>query len=216
MSSPRSRSIGHQQTPTSARQGLLSALPEPLFTTLFKHATTVQLCAESALFLTGDVGDGCYRVDDGLLKVTIVSSSGSERILAFLGPGAIVGELSVIDRLPRSASVIAVRDATLSFLSRANFEDIAKKHPEVYESLVTLLAARLRETDMTIAAGTFLPLHGRLACALLELAHDFGKHVDAGRVVIHLKSFRANLPQWRASRARVSVASSTTGGAANW
>ncbi|MGN6732029.1 MAG: Crp/Fnr family transcriptional regulator [Candidatus Binatia bacterium] len=196
--------MGHQQKLTSARQSLLSALPEHLFTTLFKHATTVQLRAESALFLTGDVGDGCYRVDDGLLKVTIVSSSGSERILAFLGPGAIVGELSVIDRLPRSASVIAVRDAALSFLSRANFEDIAKKHPEVYESLVTLLAARLRETDMTIAAGTFLPLHGRLACALLELANDFGKHAGSGRVVIHLKIVQTDLAA-RAGISRESV-----------
>jgi CRP/FNR family cyclic AMP-dependent transcriptional regulator len=193
MSSPGSRSIGHQQEPKSGRQGLLSALPEHLFAILFKHATPVRLRVENALFLTGDVGDGCYRVDDGLLKVTIVSRSGSERILAFLGPGAIVGELSVIDRLPRSASVIAVQDAALSFLSRANFEDIAKKHPEVYESLVTLLAARLRETDMTIAAGTFLPLHGRVACALLELAHDFGKDAGSGRVVIHQKIGQSDL-----------------------
>ena len=193
MSLPRSRSIGHQQEPTSGRQGLLSALPDHLFTTLFKHATTVRLRADHALFLTGDIGDGCYRVDDGLLKVTIVSSSGSERILAFLGPGAIVGELSVIDRLPRSASVIAVRDAALRFLSRANFEDIAKKHPEVYESLVTLLAARLRETDVTIAAGTFLPLRGRVACALLELAHDFGKDVGSDRIVIRQKIGQSDL-----------------------
>ena len=216
MSSPGSRSIGHQQEPKSGRQGLLSALPEHLFAILFKHATPVRLRVENALFLTGDVGDGCYRVDDGLLKVTIVSRSGSERILAFLGPGAIVGELSVIDRLPRSASVIAVQDAALSFLSSTNFEQTAKKHPEVYESLVTLLAARLRETDVTIAAGTFLPLHGRVACALLELAHDFGKDAGSGRVVIHQRSVRAILRQWRASRARVSAASSTTGSAANW
>ena len=81
----------------------------------------------------------------------------------------------------------------MSFLSRANFEDIAKKHPEVYESLVTLLAARLRETDMTIAAGTFLPLHGRVACALLELAHDFGKDAGSGRVVVHQKIGQSDL-----------------------
>ena len=188
-----SEKVGHQQPPTSGTQGLLSGLPEHLFTTLFKHATTVRLRAGSALFLTGDVGDGCYRVEDGLLKVTIVSRSGSERILAFLGPGAIVGELSVIDRLPRSASVIAVRNAALSFLSRANFERFAKKHPEVYESLVTLLAERLRETDVTIAAGTFLPLSGRVACALLELAHDFGKDAGSGRVVIQQRIGQRNL-----------------------
>jgi CRP/FNR family transcriptional regulator, cyclic AMP receptor protein len=66
------------------------------------------------LFRAGDSGDGCYRVEDGLLKVTMVWSSGAERILAFLGRGAIVGELSIIDGLPRSATVAAVRDAVVS------------------------------------------------------------------------------------------------------
>jgi CRP/FNR family transcriptional regulator, cyclic AMP receptor protein len=54
-----------------------------------------------------------------------------------------VGELSMIDGLPRSASVVAVRPATLSFLSRAAFKTFAKKHPELYEYLVMLLAARI-------------------------------------------------------------------------
>jgi CRP/FNR family transcriptional regulator len=75
---------------------------------------------------TGDCGGGCYRIEDGPLKVTMVSYSGTERILAFLGRGAIIGELSVIDGLPRSVSVVAVRDTGLSFLSRAAFEALAK------------------------------------------------------------------------------------------
>ncbi len=127
--------------PTRTNPSLLSGLPEHLSANLFGSATPKQLTADEVLFLAGDAGDGCYRVEDGLLKVTMVSRSGTERILAFLGPGAIVGELSIIDGLPRSASVVAVRNCrALSFLSRAAFEDFAKKHPEVYKSLVTLLA----------------------------------------------------------------------------
>src|SRR6516165_12016586 len=109
----RKQSIG----PTD--QSLLSRLPEHLLTRLFSRATTVQLKTDEVLFLVGDTGDGCYRVKDGLLKVTMVSHAGNERILAFLGPGAIIGEMSIIDRLPRSASVVAVRPAVLSFLSGA-------------------------------------------------------------------------------------------------
>jgi CRP-like cAMP-binding protein len=56
----------------------------------------------------------------------------------------------MIDGLPRSATVMAVRDATLSFLSRAEFEAFAEKHPEVYKSLVKLLARRLRQADTTM------------------------------------------------------------------
>ena len=84
----RKQSIG----PTD--QSLLSRLPEHLLTRLFGHATTVQLKTDEVLFLVRDTGDGYYRVDDGLIKVAMVSHARKERILAFLGSGAIVGELA--------------------------------------------------------------------------------------------------------------------------
>jgi len=170
-----------------AGPGLLAELPGRLATDLFAGAKSVRLAADEVLFLAVDPGDGCYRIDDGLLKVMMVSRSGSERILAFLGQSAIVGELSMIDGLPRSASVVAVRAAALSFLSRAAFEAFAHRRPEIYRSLVKLLAARLRETDAVIAAGSFLPLKGRVASTLLELAENFGHDVGAGRIVIRQK-----------------------------
>ncbi len=172
---------------------LLSGLPEHLSASLFSNTTPVRLKAEEALFLADDAGDGCYRVEEGLLKVAMMSRAGTERILAFLGPGAIVGELSLIDGLPRSASVVAVRPARLSFLSRAAFEDFANKHPDVYKSLLKLIAARLRETDATVAAGSFLPLRGRVACTLLELAQEFGQDVGSGRIVIRQKIGQSDL-----------------------
>ena len=149
---------------------LLAGLPARLTTDLFANARPVRLAADKVLFLAGDLGDGCYRIEDGLLKVAMMSRSGAERILAFLGVGAVVGELAIIDGRPRSASVVAVRDATLSFLSRAAFDDFAGKNPEVYKYLLTLIASRLRETDLVIAAGSFLPLKGRVAVTLLDLA----------------------------------------------
>jgi CRP/FNR family transcriptional regulator, cyclic AMP receptor protein len=167
--------------------GLLSGLPGRLATDLFAGAKPMRLAADEVLFLAGDSGDGCYRIEDGLLKVAMVSRSGTERILAFLGPGAIVGELSMIDGRPRSASVMAVREAALSFLSRSAFEAFAQQHLDVYKSLVTILAARLRETDVVVAAGSFLPLKGRVASTLLELAEHFGHNVGAGRIVIRQK-----------------------------
>jgi CRP/FNR family transcriptional regulator, cyclic AMP receptor protein len=179
--------------PNLISPSLLTGLPEHLSAKLFNAATAVKLAADEMLFMAGDAGDGCYRVEDGLLKVTMVSRAGGERILAFLGTGAIVGELAIIDGLPRSASVVAVRDAELSFLSRAAFEDFANAHAEVYKSLVTLLATRLRESDAVIAAGSFLPLRGRVAQTMLELAHEFGQDVGSGRIVIRQKIGQSDL-----------------------
>ena len=77
----------------ASKSPLLWGLPEHLSGAVFKGATLVRLDINQVLFHAGDAGDGCYRVVDGLLKVTMLSRSGNERILAFLGPSAVVGEL---------------------------------------------------------------------------------------------------------------------------
>jgi CRP/FNR family transcriptional regulator len=153
--------------PAPQPANLFSVFPEGLAAKLFGHAQTRKLSADEVLFLAGDPGDGCYRVEQGLLKVSMIGPTGAERILAIVGPGAIVGELSTIDGLPRSASVAAVRESELTFVSRSAFQSFADEHPEMYRHLVTLLAARLRDTDGVLAAGSFLPLKGRVARALL-------------------------------------------------
>jgi CRP/FNR family transcriptional regulator, cyclic AMP receptor protein len=166
---------------------LLSRLPAQISADLFEKSRTLQLAADAVLFLEGDRGDGCYRVDRGLLKVSVISSTGGERILAILGPGAVVGELSILDELPRSASVTAIRDSQLSFISRQQFAAVAKAHPEIYRHITNLLAARLRDTNMVVAAASFLPLKGRVARALIDLATAFGEDVGGNRTLIRQK-----------------------------
>jgi CRP-like cAMP-binding protein len=166
---------------------LFSVLPDSLYAQLFATAKHVRLAADEVLFIAGDPGDGCYRVEQGLLKVSIISPAGAERILAIVGPGAIVGELATIDGLPRSASVAAVRVSELSFVSRSTFLGFAEQHPGLYKNIVSLLAARLRDTDAVVAAGSFLPLKGRVARALLDLSEAFGQDVGGGRILIRQK-----------------------------
>jgi CRP-like cAMP-binding protein len=183
-------------------ESLLLELQDNLSADVFACAAPLRLAMDEALFLAGDSGDGCYLIEEGLLKVVVASHSGGERILAFLGPGAIVGEMSIIDGRPRSASVVAVRQAALKFLSRAAFEEFARNYPEVY--IVKLLASRLREANAVIAAGTFLSLKGRVARTLLELAEGFGQDVGSGRIVIRQKIGQSDLAA-RAGIARANV-----------
>ena len=95
--------------PLPAPENLLSVLPPELAAALFATARPHRLKADQTLFTAGDPGDGCYRIEQGLLKVSVVSPSGGERILAILGPGALVGEFAMLDAQPRSASVTAAR-----------------------------------------------------------------------------------------------------------
>ena len=159
-------------------------LPKEIASELFASTTLHCLKANETLFQTGDTGDGCYRLDSGMLKVILTSSKAEERIVAILAPGAIVGDLALLDGLPRSASVVALTDCELCFVSRTDFEHHASQHPEIYRYIVKVLAARLREADDYIASQAFLPAKGRVAHALLELAKTVGVETGSGEVLI--------------------------------
>jgi CRP/FNR family cyclic AMP-dependent transcriptional regulator len=169
-----------------------TVLPMELATALFDGGRTVSLAAGAMLFQAGDPCTGCYQVAEGLLKVTLDLASGRERILAILGPGALVGELSMIDGSPRSAAVTAIRDAKLRLVSSARFEEYARARPEIYRAIAEVLARRLREIDGTLAA-SFLSVKGRTARTLLTLAEAFGKDVGSGRILIRQKVSQGDL-----------------------
>jgi len=179
--------------PTPRLESLLAALPPELSQSLFAKARPLSLKADQTLFVAGDEGDGCYRVEEGLLKASIAAPAGGERILAVLGPGAVVGELSMIDGGPRSASVTALRDSKLSFVGRTAFEAFGQSRPDLYRHVATLLARRLRDTDDALVATNFLSVKGRVARALLSLADAFGRDLDQGRILIRQKVSQSDL-----------------------
>lgn len=179
--------------PAPRLESLLAALPPELSQSLFAKARPVSLKADQTLFVAGDEGDGCYRVEEGLLKASIAAPAGGERILAVLGPGSVVGELSMIDGGPRSASVTALRDSKLSFVGRAAFEAFGQARPDLYRHVATLLARRLRDTDEALVATNFLSVKGRVARSLLSLADAFGRDLDQGRILIRQKVSQSDL-----------------------
>jgi CRP/FNR family cyclic AMP-dependent transcriptional regulator len=170
-----------------------SILPADLAAALFAQARVVPLAAGQILFQAGDPCNGCYQTIEGLLKVTLDLASGRERLRAVLGPGALVGELSVIDGSPRSACVAAIRDAKLRFVSRARFDEFGNAHPDIYRIIAGVLARRLRDIDGALVATSFLSVKGRAARTFLTLAEAFGKDVGSGRILIRQKVSQSDL-----------------------
>jgi CRP-like cAMP-binding protein len=175
-----------------ARDTLFSLLPPKLAEGLIAQAGTVALAPDQVLFRTGDACDGCYHVIDGLLKVTVTLPSRRERILAILGAGGFIGELSLMDGAPRSASVVAIKAAKLYFISRPAFDAFGAAHPEIYRHIADLLARRLRDNSATLAMSS-LSIKARAARALLSLGEAFGKDVGSGRILIRQKVSQSDL-----------------------
>ena len=179
--------------PRAKSLNILDGAPKGLIDQLFAGSDTRRLASNSVLFRAGEPGDGCYRLEQGLVKVVIASPLGEERILTVFGPGAIVGELSMIDGLPRSASVVAVSDCTLSFVSRGKFESFIDNYPKLAGHLVKTLSLRLREADQALAAATFLSVKGRVARALLSLAECVGEEHGSGQIMLRHKLSQGDL-----------------------
>lgn len=90
----------------------------------------------------GELGDCLYLIVQGEVRVHI---DGEE--VAWLGPGECVGELSVLDSSPRSATVSAVTDVQLLSISQEDFFQVLAERPEVARSVIHLLCQRLREAN---------------------------------------------------------------------
>lgn len=163
-------------------RNILVGLPGEYSSHLAKNASRVALPRGQVLFRKGAPGDGCYWLQRGVLKVCVASQSGEERTLAILGPGAIVGELAMIDALPRSATVEAITDCDLAFVSGTAFKACLQDHPEIYSHLVLTLVARLRQADEEAAATSFLTVKARIARALLQFAEHLGREIGGDHI----------------------------------
>lgn len=171
----------------------LEGLDPELTSDLSRLARPMKLAAGAILFENGDPGNGFYAVIEGSLKVSILSIDGDEQLLAVLGPGDLVGELALLDGRPRSATVSALKEAQLAFVDKAAFARFADENPAVYRHMLSIVGKRLRHANDVLAARSFLPLPGRVAQTLLQLAETFGKPLDDGRMLIHYKLSQADI-----------------------
>jgi CRP/FNR family transcriptional regulator len=163
------------RTTSSGSRNLLATLPVEYSSRLLAGAPTTTLKKGLALFEIGDTGDGCYWLKEGVLKVSVTSNRGAERILAIVGSGANVGQLAMLDGLPRAASVHALRDSSLNFVARSTYLQCLRDSPALYDYIVDNLVARLRQANEEVAAASFLSLKARVARALLQFARHLGE-----------------------------------------
>lgn len=157
------------------------ALPPEIVGDLLSRAVERRLRTGEAL---GHAGAGCYRLDKGLLKVSLPSLQGGERVVAILAEGSVVGDLSLIDGSLGLEVAVALRDSRVRFISRSNFQDCAQRYPEVYQHLLKLLTQRLREAEASWASLAFLPARGRVARALLKIAESLGGETNANEITL--------------------------------
>ena len=147
--------------------------------------TQTTLRRGETLFNEGDSGDRLYILLSGKVKLGHASADGRENLLAVLGPGEIVGELTLFDPGPRSTTATAVAPTELLTLDHNQLMTFVESHPQLAKDMLRALAQRLRRTNTALADLVFSDVPGRVAKALLDLADRFGSPTDDGIHVPH-------------------------------
>lgn len=138
------------------------------------------------LFHMGDDGGSFHIIVRGRVKITIPSSSGEELILAILTTGDLLGELSLFDGKPRSATVQALEETETLCLHREDLLALMRNRFGIVETILEVLAGRIRDTDRQLAESRFLDIATRLAKKILDLGEAFGIQ-EEGRIRIGVK-----------------------------
>jgi len=123
--------------------------------TLAKHMSYVHLKTGEYLFIEGDKGNFMGFVVNGILEVLKKSETGDNIIIARLTKGSSIGEMSIIDKSPRSASVVAKQPAIVVTLTEKGFDILAEKSPalgiKLIQKTARLLSLNMRRTSSKLA-----------------------------------------------------------------
>jgi len=159
---------------------------------LAAHAVRKHFAQGELLFSEGDTCKGLHIIASGKLRIFKSSASGREQVLALEGPGGSVAELPVFDGGPYPASVSAVEDSEILFISRADFRSFCLEHPEVALKMLAVVGARLRRLVGIIEELSFTTVRQRLASVLVRLAQSEGKQTEHG-IEFHLPGTHQDL-----------------------
>jgi len=110
--------------------------------TIEKAGDDIQMTAGTLIIDQGQLGREAFVVLEGQVSV----KRGSRKITT-LGPGAVVGELSLLDHGPRTATVVCDTDCTLFVIDQRHFRSVLEKHPSIAMKLLATLAANIRALD---------------------------------------------------------------------
>ncbi len=150
-------------------------------------------------------GEAVYIILHGTVKIHIEQGE-RDVIIAILGAGDMLGEMSLIDSVGRSASAVTLENSLMLWMDKTTFNYMLDNFPPVARNLVKILTARVRLSDQLIQALATLDVNGRVARQLLAFAEKYG-YEKGGAMQIRIALTQSDIADLvGASRKRVNQA----------
>lgn len=142
--------------------------------------------AGKMIITEGQPGEVIYIILSGTVKVFVTQLDGSDVIIAILGAGDTVGEMSMMDSAGRNASAIVMEPSDIMWMNRSDFQYCIDTFPVISQNLVRILIDRLRLSTEQIQSFASLNVNGRVARQILAFARKYGQE-ENGNILIPIR-----------------------------
>ena len=163
-----------------AKVPIFAELEAPELDALLRGIGQRRLRSREILFRKGAHGSQTYVIVSGRCRASTAGADGKELVLRIMDPGEVIGEISLLDGHPRSATVAALEPTELLVIERRDLLPFLREHPEAAIKLLQVLGSRLRTVSELLEDTLFLNLPARLSRKLLALAETYGREGPAG------------------------------------
>lgn len=185
---------------------LFQGLKPEQFAHLCQSANRRKLQRGDYLFCQGDITNTIYLIKSGKLKLVQTDRNGHETILEVVGPGEVLGELSLYQEQPEHSSAVAMEEACICCFSKLQFEAAIKQNPTLALRIIDYLGQKRYEAMLNTGRDSGLPVKERLLRLIYNLAEEYGRETDTA-TLIDLKITQQELADMiGASRVMVSQA----------
>ncbi len=160
---------------------IFSSLDESELAELSEIVSEKQYSPGNHVFWEGDRPDYFYILAGGRIKVSKVSASGREFVVAFFGPGDIFGEVAVFEDKPYPASAQATESTTVLAVGKDHFTKFLSRYPAVALKIINMLGSRLRDAMGRLRDLASERVEQRIAGILVMLSSKFGPELPFTR-----------------------------------
>ena len=160
----------YSQTSLLKHVELFSHLTDDQLGQLAAQARELSFRKNTVLINEGDPGESMYIIKSGVVKVFVSDDDGRELVLYEQGMGAVIGDISLLDDEPRSASVMTLEPVIALMIGKQAFLDCLRESPETAINIIRSLTTRLRHATEGSRRLALDNVYRRLSDKLLELA----------------------------------------------
>jgi len=132
------------------------------------------------IYLPADQANGVLLLGSGRAKICSFTSEGKQAILAFIEPGEIFGELSLLDSGEREEYAEAVEASTAILIPGEAMQELMEEFPTVALGVTKLVGLRRRRIERRLKSLLFRSNRERLVHLILELAEQYGRRIGSG------------------------------------